>query len=57
MPWASEKIAHALPYQTNELIASGSMDFLDKLMFEESNLSTETQDSIRLHFKRKNSNT
>ena len=51
VPWASEKIAHALPYETNELIASGTMDFLDEYMFEESNLSTVQQEKIRLHFK------
>jgi hypothetical protein len=52
VPWASEKIAHALPYETNELIASGTMDFLDDYMFEESNLSKVQQEKIRLHFKK-----
>jgi len=53
VPWASEKIAHALPYETNELIAKGSMDFLDRFLFDESNLSKEKQDEIRTHFKEK----
>ena len=53
VPWVSEKIAHALPYETNELIASGTMDFLDRFMFNESNLSQEKRDEIRLHFKTK----
>ena len=50
IPWTSEKIAHALPYETNELIASGSMKFFDKAMFNESNLSQEKQDEIAKHF-------
>ena len=50
IPWTSEKIAHALPYETNELIASGSMKFLDKVMFEKSSLSQEKQDEIAKHF-------
>jgi len=53
VPWASEKIAHALPYETNELIASGTMDFLDEYMFDESNLSEERREQIHLHFKEK----
>lgn len=53
VPWASEKIAHALPYKTNELIAKGSMSFLDEYMFEESTLSQDKLDAMRLHFKEK----
>lgn len=51
VPWASEKIAYALPYETNTIIASGTMKFLDKYMFEESNLSQTQQEKIRMHFK------
>jgi len=50
IPWTSEKIAHTLPYETNELIAKGSMKFLDKAMFEESNLSQEKQEELSKHF-------
>ena len=53
VPWASEKIAHALPYETNALIGSGTMDFLDEYIFDESNLSKTQQEKIRLHFKEK----
>jgi len=53
IPWASEKIAQALPYETNELIAAGSMKFLDKAMFEKSTLSEEQKDKIRSHFNEK----
>ncbi|CAA6813138.1 MAG: Unknown protein [uncultured Sulfurovum sp.] len=53
VPWTSQKIAHALPYETNELIAEGTMDFLDSYLFEESNLSIEEQEKISKHFKNK----
>jgi len=53
IPWTSEKIAHALPYETNKLIASGSMKFLDKVMFDESNISKEEQERISNHFYKK----
>jgi len=53
VPWTSQKIAHALPYKTNKLIASGTMDFLDTYMFDESNLSKERQTEITQHFKEK----
>ncbi|CAA6808048.1 MAG: Unknown protein [uncultured Sulfurovum sp.] len=50
VPWASDKIAHTLPYSTNELIAKGSMDFLDEYMFEKSALGEGIQERIRQHF-------
>ena len=50
IPWTSEKIAQALPYETNKLIASGSMKFLDKTMFEKTSLTQEKQDEISKHF-------
>ncbi len=53
IPWTSEKIAHALPYETNQLIAKGSMKFLDKAVFDESNLSKDKQEKIRNHFQTK----
>ena len=53
VPWTSQKIAHALPYETNKLISSGTMDFLDNYMFDETNLTKETQDRISRHFYEK----
>ena len=50
VPWASEKIAHALPHETNQLIASNTLDFLDKYVFEESKISEEQKQKIRIHF-------
>ncbi len=51
IPWTSERIAHALPQQTNQLIAMNTLEFLDKYMFEKSKLSTEKMKKIRKHFK------
>jgi len=53
IPWTSEKIAHALPYETNRLISSGTMEFLDKYMFSESNISSLYQEKITKHFYQK----
>ena len=50
IPWASQKIAYALPQKTNELISTSTMKFLDEYMFEESNLSLERQEKIKKHF-------
>lgn len=50
VPWASTQIAHALPQKTNELIAANTLEFLDKYMFEESELDTQRQEQIRNHF-------
>ncbi len=50
VPWASQVIAHSLPYETNKLIAAGSMKFLDKAIFQESNISKEQQEKISKHF-------
>ena len=50
VPWTSQKIAHALPYETNRVISLGTMDFLDNYIFEETNLTEETQDRISKHF-------
>jgi len=53
LPWGSEKIAHALPHETNQLIANNTLKFLDKYIFDKSQLSSERQDQIREHFKTK----
>ncbi len=53
LPWGSEKIAHALPHETNQLIASNTLKFLDKYIFDKSQLDAERQDRIREHFKTK----
>ncbi len=50
VPWASQKIAHALPQETNNLIAGHTFKFLDKYLFEESELDLERRAQIRKHF-------
>ena len=51
IPWASEKIAHALPHETNEIIASNTLEFLDEYVFEESEISEQKKQKIRAHFE------
>lgn len=51
VPWASEKIAHALPQQTNVLIASNTLEFLDKYIFNESTIDEGEKERIREHFR------
>ncbi len=53
VPWASSKIAHALPEKTNQLIAGNTLDFLDKYMFEKSTVPADKMDKIRKHFQSK----
>ncbi len=53
LPWGSEKIAHALPHETNQLIANNTLKFLDRYIFDKSQLDSERQDQIREHFKTK----
>ncbi len=50
VPWASEKIAHALPHKTNELIARNTLKFLDKYVFSKSALDEVRKKQIRSHF-------
>ena len=51
VPWSSQRIAHALPHKTNQLIGVNTLEFLDKLMFDKTKLSTEKMEKIRTHFK------
>ena len=50
VPWASEKIAHALPQKTNELIALNTLSFLDKYIFVKSTLAEARKKQIRARF-------
>ncbi len=50
VPWTSKKIAHALPEKTNQLIAENSLDFLDKYLFDDSNLTLKKKEQIQRHF-------
>ncbi len=51
VPWSSTKIAHLLPHETNELIAAHTLEFLDKYLFEKSEVSQDKKEEIRHHFK------
>jgi len=58
IPWAAQKIAHALPAQTNQIIAAGTLETLDHILLEESELSedkkeqlTEQDYTFKLHFR------
>lgn len=50
VPWAGHTIAHALPHQTNELISKETFYFLDKYIFEKSELTPERQIQLSEHF-------
>lgn len=53
VPWSSTKIAHMLPHKTNELIATHTLEFLDKYIFEQSKISQAKREEIRQHFRSK----
>ncbi|UPT78357.1 M48 family metallopeptidase [Sulfurovum sp. XGS-02] len=53
VPWSSTKIAHLLPHETNELIASHTLDFLDKYIFQKSQIPQSKMEEIRQHFTSK----
>ena len=53
IPAISTGIANALPQKTNDLIGAHTFEFIDKYLFEESELDKERQDQIRSHFKSK----
>ena len=51
VPWASEKIAHALPHKTNELIALNTLKFFDKYLLRKSELKeAQKEDRSGAHF-------
>lgn len=53
VPYASKQIAHALPQETNRIIAGNTLEFLDKYMFKKSKLDAQKMDAIRGHFQSK----
>ncbi|MDM8565720.1 M48 family metallopeptidase [Candidatus Halobeggiatoa sp. HSG11] len=50
LPWASKKIAYAMPIGVHEQISEGTFDLLDKYILEPSELSETRQQSIQEHF-------
>lgn len=53
MPYASKKIAYAMPVSVNEIISGQTLDILDNSILEESTLPLERQQTIRKHFEDK----
>lgn len=51
LPWASNKIAHQMPYGANQALAEGTLKTLDKLIFKPSDLSKDQQQDIRERFR------
>ena len=53
IPWSSQKIAHALPEKTKQLISTNTLEFLDEYIFKESKISQVEIDRIKKHFQSK----
>ncbi len=51
IPWASHKIAHALPQSTGDVIGANTLEFLDDYIFAKSEIELSQQNEIRQHFK------
>ena len=50
MPWASHKLAYAMPDKVTEIISAETMEILDRVLFEESCLDEFEQQRLRKHF-------
>jgi Zn-dependent protease with chaperone function len=51
LPWASEKLAYSMPKVVSEKVSEGTLDILDKVLLEPSELDKQQQASIRQHFE------
>ena len=50
IPWASNEIAYSLPLSVNEMISRQTLEVLDEIILEDSQLPDAQQQSIREHF-------
>ena len=50
LPWASKEVAYALPIYVNEKVSSGTLEFLDEYIFDESELSQAQQKQTHTQF-------
>ena len=50
IPWAAQKIAHTLPAQANQIIAAGTLETLDRILLEESELSEDKKEQLTQQF-------
>ncbi|HPQ94413.1 MAG: M48 family metallopeptidase [Thiothrix sp.] len=53
MPWASERIARALPPALNETIAARTLETMDELMLQPTRLTQAKQDELTRRFEQK----
>jgi len=51
LPWASKKIAFELPVEVIDVVSSGTLQTLDRLVFEPSSLPASRQRSLRRRFQ------
>ena len=51
VPWVGNKVAHALPHKTNEIISSNTLEFLDNYFFDETKLKPARRNQIEVRFK------
>ncbi|MBE9562793.1 MAG: M48 family metallopeptidase [Proteobacteria bacterium] len=52
LPWASEKLAYAMPINVSEQVSAGTLDILDKYILKPSELSATRQQLIQKHFEK-----
>jgi Zn-dependent protease with chaperone function len=53
LPWASEKLAYAMPISVSEKVSESTLEILDKYVLEPSKLPETRQKAIREHFEKK----
>lgn len=51
IPYASKKIAYALPIEATKVISKSSLEFLDKYLLSKTKISKEKQEKITKHFE------
>ncbi|MEN8219515.1 MAG: M48 family metallopeptidase [Pseudomonadota bacterium] len=51
-PWASEKLAYAMPISVSEKVSEGGLEFMDEYVLEPSKLPERRQNAIREHFEK-----
>jgi len=52
LPWASEKLAYAMPMSVSEKVSEGSLEIMDKYVLKPSKLPETRQKAIREHFEK-----
>ncbi len=52
IPWVSREIAYSLPMSANEMISRETLELLDELILDDSQLPQSRQQHIRAHFEK-----